>query len=164
METLFTTFLLFLAAIVALLTYLIVPTMPAVVLMSAAAIGLAAGVWWHWTQFAIDYRTSTWQEQLRNYASYALLLVVILLSYAFYVFAWSGSSLQSLALPTVFRNIGQKASSIARNATNAIANSPAAALSAITEPEDVEEGGNVFAAPATPAPASNRRNANFLFG
>jgi hypothetical protein len=92
MDSLLTAFLLFIAAIVALLTYLIVPYIPAVALGAAAAIALAIGVWWHWTQFSIDYRTSTWQEQLRNYASYVILVVVILLSYAFYVFGWGGIS------------------------------------------------------------------------
>jgi hypothetical protein len=92
MDSLLTAFLLFIAAIVALLTYLIVPYIPAVALGAAAAIALAIGIWWHWTQFSIDYRTSTWQEQLRNYASYVILLVVILLSYAFYVFGWAGIS------------------------------------------------------------------------
>lgn len=92
MDSLLTAFLLFIAAIVALITYLIVPYVPAVALGAAAAIALAIGVWWHWTQFSIDYRTSTWQEQLRNYASYVILVVVILLSYAFYVFGWSGVS------------------------------------------------------------------------
>lgn len=92
MDSLLTAFLLFIAAIVALLTYLIVPYVPAVALGAAAAVALAIGVWWHWTQFSIDYRTSTWQEQLRNYASYAILLLVILLSYTFYVFGWGGIS------------------------------------------------------------------------
>ena len=58
---------------------------------------LVIGAWWHWTQFAVDYRTSTWQEQLRSYASYVIVFVVILLSYAFYVFGWSGSSIQEYA-------------------------------------------------------------------
>lgn len=113
MDSILSVFLLFIAAITALLTYMIVPFVPVVTLVTAAAIALAAGIWWHWTQFSVDYRTSTWQEQLRNYASYALLLVVILLSYGFYVFAWSGSSLQDLAsqAQTVVRNAGRKVSS-----------------------------------------------------
>jgi hypothetical protein len=113
MESLFTTFLLFLAAITAMISYLVIPYVPVVVLTTAAAVALAGGVWWHWTQFGVDYRTSTWQEQLRNYASYVMLLVVILLSYAFYVFGWSGSSLQEYATraQTAVRNAGRKASS-----------------------------------------------------
>lgn len=113
MESLTSTFLLFIAAIVALLSYLIIPRVPVVALMTAAAVALAAGVWWHWTQFAVDYRTSTWQEMLRSYASYALLLVVILLSYAFYVFGWKDSSFSELATRSVaaVRNAGRKAAS-----------------------------------------------------
>jgi hypothetical protein len=81
--------------------------------MAAAAVTFAGGVWWHWTQFGVDYRTSTWQEQLRNYASYVILLVVVLMSYAFYVFVWDGGSLQSYAAraQTAVRDAGRKASS-----------------------------------------------------
>lgn len=84
MDSLLSIFLLFIAGITALMTYLVVPYVPFVTLVSAAAIVLAAGIWWHWTQFAVDYRASTWQEQLRNNASYAMVAVVILFSYAFY--------------------------------------------------------------------------------
>jgi hypothetical protein len=84
MDSLLSIFLLFIAGITALITYLIVPYVPIVTLVSAAAIVLAAGVWWHWTQFSVDYRASTWQEQLRNNASYAMVAIVILFSYAFY--------------------------------------------------------------------------------
>ncbi len=94
MDSLLTTFLLFLAAITAILSYLVLPRLSAATLVTVAALGLAAGVWWHWTQFGVEYRMSTWQEQLRHYASYTLLFVVILLSYAFYAFAWSGSTAQ----------------------------------------------------------------------
>jgi len=97
MESLLTAFLLFLAALTALLTYMFVPKLPVVALATAAAVVLAVGIWWHWTQFSIDYRLSTWQEALRNYASYVMVLVVILLSYAFYVFSWNGGTLQGLA-------------------------------------------------------------------
>ena len=88
MESLFTMFLLFIAVITALLTYLVIPYVPIVVLIMAAGVALAGGAWWHWTQFAVEYRLSTWQEALRNYASYALLLLAILLSYGFYAFVW----------------------------------------------------------------------------
>jgi hypothetical protein len=113
MDSIFTIFLLFLAALVALISYLIIPYVPVVTLMTASAIALAAGIWWHWTQFAVDYRTSTWQEQLRNYASYAMLLIVILLSYAFYVFAWQGSPLQGYAADAIqsIRDAGGRVSS-----------------------------------------------------
>ena len=152
MDSLLSIFLLFIAGITALLTYMIVPYIPVVVLIMAASIALAAGVWWHWTQFSTDYRTSTWQEQLRNYASYVILLVVILLSYAFYVFAWSGSSLQDYAARagTAVRNAGRKATSqIIGGTTRSLSALSDAAFSEATE--------------APPAPAPNRnRSANLL--
>ena len=113
MDSIFTVFLLFIMALTALLSYLLMPSMSITALVTVAAIALAAGVWWHWTQFGIEYRLSTWQENLRNYASYAILLVVLLLSYAFYVFAWSGGSLQEYATraTSAIREAGRKASS-----------------------------------------------------
>ena len=92
MDGLASYFMLFVAAIVALLTYAIVQFTPMAVLVLVASVGLVAGLWWHWTQFSVDYRTSTWQEQLRNYASYVMVAVVILASYTFYVFGWGGVS------------------------------------------------------------------------
>jgi hypothetical protein len=113
MDSIFTVFLLFIAALTAMLSYLIMPTVPVTAMTTVAALALAAGVWWHWTQFGSEYRTSTWQENLRNYASYAILLVVLLLSYAFYVFAWSGISIQEYAnsARSAIRDAGRKASS-----------------------------------------------------
>jgi hypothetical protein len=144
METLMTTFLLFLAAIVALLTYLIVPRVPVATLISVAAVSLAIGVWWHWTQFAVDYRTSTWQEQLRYYASYALVLVVILLSYAFYVFAWSGSSLQDYAAnaASAVRNVGRRTlSRVSSNVSRAASATSSALFSEEVTPAEIESAG-----------------------
>ncbi len=122
MESLFTTFLIFLAAITALLTYLLIPRIPVVTLAMAASVALAGGIWWHWTQFAVDYRTSTWQEQLRSYASWALLLVIILLSYAFYVFGWNTGKVQEYVQePEVAtRNIARTASSFMNSASRAV--------------------------------------------
>lgn len=131
MQSLLTTFLLFLAAIVALLTYLIVPSMSIMTLITAAAVALAVGVWWHWTQFSVDYRTATWPEQLRSYASYVIVLVVILLSYGFYVFAWSGSSFQDLAARTgvAVRNASQQITRSASRASNTLFSSESPAVS-----------------------------------
>lgn len=112
MDSLLTAFLLFIAAISALLTYLIVPRLPVVALSGAAAVALAAGVWYHWTQFSVEYRTSTWQEQLRNYASYVMVLVVILLSYAFYVLGWGGVSDYASRAATAVRNVGTQAQNL----------------------------------------------------
>lgn len=126
MQSILTTFLLFLSAIVALLTYLIVPSMSITALTTAAAVALAIGVWWHWTQFAVDYRTATWPEQLRSYASYVMVLLVILLSYGFYVFAWQGSSLQDLAA-----SVGSAARNAGRQVTQQVASSASRASNAL---------------------------------
>jgi hypothetical protein len=145
MDSLFTTFLLFIAAITALISYLIIPHIPVVALMSAAAIALAAGVWWHWTQFSIEYRLSTWQEQLRNYASYAILLVVILLSYAFYIFGWGGISGYVARAGSSIREVGRRATSQVvggvAGASRALANTGSALFSesAAEGPEEEEE-------------------------
>jgi hypothetical protein len=109
MQSILTPFLLFLAAIVALLTYMFIPTIPNIALTTGAAILLAAGIWWHWTQFGVEYRTSTWQEQLRNYSSYVMVFVVILASYGFYVFAWQNDG--------ALKETAVRATNAARNAS-----------------------------------------------
>lgn len=111
MDGLASYFMLFVAAIVALLTYAIVQFTPMAVLVLVASVGLVAGLWWHWTQFSVDYRTSTWQEQLRNYASYVMVAVVILASYTFYVFGWGGVS-------RAMRNVSANVASNVGAATN----------------------------------------------
>jgi len=148
MESLLSLFLLFIAAITALITYMTVPRVPVAILMMASAVVLAAGLWWHWSQFAEDYRTSTWTAQLRNYASYVIVLVVILLSYGFYVFAWSGSSFEQLAAQS-----RESIVTTGRNLTEQISASASRALSVTSEA--------LFGEPQPEAkPAS--RSANFL--
>jgi len=97
MESIFTLFLLFIAVLTALLVYMVIPYVPVVVLTIVAAVALAVFLWWHWTQFSVEYRLSTWQETLRNYSSYAILLLVFMMSYGFYVFVWvsNGGSVQA---------------------------------------------------------------------
>ena len=159
MDSLLTAFLLFIAAIVALLTYLIVPYIPAVALGAAAAIALAIGVWWHWTQFSIDYRTSTWQEQLRNYASYVILVVVILLSYAFYVFGWGGISgyvaQAQTAVTTAARRATTQISSGLSRASSAVASIGEAAVSSTNRmTSNLGSGANYFKSATTPRTAT----------
>jgi len=158
MDSLLSMFLLFIAGITALLTYLIIPRLPIVTLVAAAAIVLAAGIWWHWTQFSVDYRTSTWQEQLKDYASYTMVFVVILLSYMFYVFVWDGSSVREYAARagSAVRNAGRKATNQIVGGTTRTATAVSDALFSEADEE-----------PAATAPvvASNRnrnRNANIL--
>ncbi len=91
MESLTTYFMLFLAGISALITYLVVPRIPVVALGSIAAMALIVGVWWHWNHFATEYQDSTWQESLRNWGSYVMVFAVIFLSYGAYAIT-AGSS------------------------------------------------------------------------
>lgn len=141
MESLLTAFLLFLAALTALLTYMFVPKLPIIALSTAAAVALAIGVWWHWTQFSIDYRLSTWQEALRNYASYVMVLVVILLSYAFYVFSWNGGTLQGLASQAAssVRDAGRRATTRLASSVSRAANAASNTLFSEVTPEGPEE-------------------------
>ena len=142
MESLLSAFLLFLAALTALLTYMYVPKMSVTALATAAAVVLALGIWWHWTQFSIDYRMSTWQESLRNYASYVIVLVVILLSYGFYVFSWNGGTLQGLAQSATasVREAGRKATArLASSVSRAASAANETLFAEVTPMEDVVE-------------------------
>jgi hypothetical protein len=141
MESLLTAFLLFLAALTALLSYMFVPKMPIIALSTAAAVALALGIWWHWTQFAIDYRLSTWLEGLRNYASYVMVLVVILLSYAFYVFSWNGGTLQGLASQAAssVRDAGRRATARLATSVSRAANAASNTLFSEVTPEGPAE-------------------------
>jgi hypothetical protein len=146
MDSLLSIFLLFIAGITALLTYLVVPYVPVVTLVSAAAIVLAAGIWWHWTQFAVDYRASTWQEQLRNNASYAMVAVVILFSYAFYAIM-----LNDIPMPR--RNAGNSRSNSifqAPSPTNASALQNVKNISQNVS-QNIQQGFNQLLGPVEPA-------------
>lgn len=149
MESLLSLFLLFVAATTAMISYLLMPHIPVVVLTTAAAIVLAAGAWWHWSQFAIDYRTSTWQEQLRNYASYAVVLAVILVSYGFYIFAWKAGSVTQLVAQTQ-TSIRESGRSITEQAARAV-------TSLFSEPVPAVIPAKV----ATPAPVAAPKPAGF---
>jgi hypothetical protein len=126
MVSLFTLFLLFIAVLTALLTYLIIPNVPVLALTMTAAVALAVGIWWHWAQFSVEYRMSTWQEVLRNYASYIILIMAIVLSYGFYVFVWTSNGGN---VEAAFNKLTSNVSEGLRKGTNSASRS----LSAVTE-------------------------------
>ena len=132
MDTLLTLIMLLVAATAVFVAYVVIPRAPVVVLAAGAAIALAGGVWWHWMQFSVDYRTSTWQEQLRNYASYVMVGVVILLSYAFYVFRSSGGSVRQVIADTQERvmSASRRVSSARNTASNSLFSSAADSVNA----------------------------------
>lgn len=125
MDTLLTLIMLLVAATAVFVAYVVIPRAPVVVLAAGAAMALAGGIWWHWMQFSVDYRTSTWQEQLRNYASYVMVGVVILLSYAFYVFTARGGSVRQVIASTqeTVRNVGRRSTSEAARSLSSASNS-----------------------------------------
>lgn len=147
MENLFGTFLLLLSAIVGILTYLVIPYIPVVVLAAGAAAALAVGVWWHWTQFSTDYRTSTWQEQLRSYASYVIVLVVILLSYGFYSLTQSPGGVNAVVASA--RNTGRRATSQIMDMGS---RASTATMNFFAEPSPSPAATSPFEAEKTPSP------------
>lgn len=148
MDTLLTLIMLLVAATAVFVAYVVIPRAPVVVLAAGAAIALAGGIWWHWTQFNVDYRTSTWQEQLRNYASYVMVAVVILLSYTFYVFTSSGGSVRQVITDTqdMVRNVGRRSTSGAARGLSTASNSLFGSAA-----ESVNAGVNFFKRNLTPA-------------
>ena len=145
-----TTVFLFLACIVGSITYALVPSLPITILAAASSVVLAAILWWHWTQFSVEYRMSTWQEGLRNYASYFLVFLVMVLTYGYYVFSRSGGSLAEVA---------QKAQTTMRNAGRNALNRSSRAIAEITAPKTnagifPSFSSNFVASASSPVPAA----------
>jgi len=105
-------FLLFIAIMTSLITYAIIPRVPVIALVSTASVMLAGGVWWHWMQFAVDYRNNTWMEQLRNYSAYVMVFFVILLSYGYYTFAIGSSSSSSANEGSLSASLSKSANAV----------------------------------------------------
>ena len=124
-------FLLFIAAIVAILTYALIPNVSIVALVSASAVCLAATIWWHAIQFGVDYRTSTWIEQLRNYSAYVMIFVVILCSYGYYTFALSSSPTMQSQVSTQISSIMESPAAVVESVGDLVES----ITSSITEPE-----------------------------
>jgi uncharacterized protein (UPF0333 family) len=118
-------FLLFLVVASAVIAYTVIPRVSTPALMTMSAIALAAGIWWHWTQFAVDYKTSTWQESLRNYASYVMVGLVIIVSYAVYAFFIASDTDVGAYVASATQTIRNTA----RNATAQLSSSPANLIS-----------------------------------
>ena len=115
----------FLAYVVGQLTFFLVPSFPVSILAAASTVALAGILFWHWTQFSVEYRMSTWQEGLRNYASYFLVFTVVLLSYGFYVFSANGGSVTEVMqkAQTTVRNVSRNALNRSSRALNSVSES-----------------------------------------
>ena len=113
-------FMLFLVVVSAFTAYAVIPRVSTTALMTLSTVALAAGIWWHWTQFAVDYKTSTWQESLRNYASYVMVGLVIIVSYAVYAFFIASDT----DVGAYVANTAQTIRNTARNATVQLTSAP----------------------------------------
>ncbi len=148
----------FLAYVVGQITYFVIPSVPIMILAAASSVAFSAILLWHWTQFSVEYRTSTWQEGLRNYASYFLVFLVVLLSYGFYVFSANGGSLTEVAqkAQTNIRNTGRDA----LNSSSRILSSISEAIQPTPKTNTNVNAGGIFpsfssGSPPTPSPAQN---------
>lgn len=147
-------FLLFVALMSSLLTYAIIPRLPIIALISAASIVLAAGVWWHWMQFAVDYKNNTWMEQLRNYSPYVLVFFVILFSYGYYTLAFTSTASEP-SEPSIASSVIEQSQEIGSQ----IMSAPSAVLETLGNLLD-DEGENEGRGRNANANANRELNAN----
>lgn len=114
--------------IVALIVFLVLPRMGAPLLAVLALVMLYFGIKNHMSQFGSEYRFSTWQELLKDYAAFFLVgfLILAVLGYIAFLFGMGGgSSLPASNLPAVTNVLNATKSSntgILGAATNGINN------------------------------------------
>lgn len=154
-------FLLLIAGLAAIITYAIIPKVPVVALVSAAAITLAGAIVWHWLQFASDYRANTWMEQLRNYSSYVMLLVIFIASYGFYTFAWMNRGLTTTpAAEVIPRNVTEAATAILNAPAEVVSDTIETITRALSQPIVGENSRNAKNAKNAKNADKNAKNAD----
>lgn len=86
-----------------LFVYYYMPAMAVPLMITAAMVVGVFAAYAHWKQFGVsEYERATWIYNLRKYASYVLILLVILGAYGFYTMNYtSTSSIATPALPSV---------------------------------------------------------------
>lgn len=151
------TLLLVIAALTAGLSYILLPRAPAAAIVLCAAVALVVGVWWHWTQFSEEYRQSTWQYQLRNYAGFAMVLTVIVCAFGFYAMMANDTGIQRAAASSqsVLMSAGSSALNSLSDGFNAMTENTTALFSPSPEDDEGED--------EAPVRNKNRNGAN-LFG
>ena len=83
-----------------LFVYFYMPSMAVPLMITAAMVVGAFAAYAHWKQFGVsEYERATWMYNLRKYASYVLIALVILGAYGFYTMNFSSSS--SMATPAL---------------------------------------------------------------
>lgn len=118
--------------IIGLIVFLILPRLGAPVLAALSVVLLVYGVYNHIQLFSSEYRFSTWQDRLKEYASFIIIgaLILGILLYLGFLYATQGAS----ALPASNVPVANAAEIVntANDAINAVTNTVANAASAIT--------------------------------
>ena len=105
-------FLLFGVAI----AFFVIPKLAPAVLLSGSAVAIAVALYLHYKQFGnSEYNQATWQNNLKLYARYVMMAIVIFGAYTFYVMNKSEPP-PPLAMPAV----GGGFSAMMRTATSRI--------------------------------------------
>jgi len=138
------TLLLVIAVLTAGLSYILLPRVPAAALVLCAAVALVVGVWWHWTQFSEEYRQSTWQYQLRNYAGFAMVLTVLVCAFGFYAMMAKDTAIQRAASNSqnALLSVGASALNSLSDGFSAMTENTTALFSPPETDEDEDESAN----------------------
>lgn len=158
--------------IVSLIVFLVLPRMGAPLLAVLALVMLYFGVKNHMTQFGSEYRFSTWQELLKDYAAFFLVgfLILAVLGYIAFLFGMGGgASLPASNVPAITGVLNATKSSgntgILGAATNGINN----AMSSITgtapnRSNTLANLGKMVATPMNSLGLGNGRNNKGILG
>ena len=117
--------------IAALIVFLVLPRLGAPILAGLSLVLLAYAINNHMQLFSSEYRYSTWQEQLKNYAPFVMIGVLILFSLGFmsYLFTGSGAS----ALPASNMPVNNAAVNAINGAANQAVNVAAQAAEGVAD-------------------------------
>jgi len=78
------------------IAFLVLPTFAPMILVSGSAVMLVIAMYLHVHKFgAMEYRASTWQDNLRKYTSYVLVAAILMGAYGFYAMN-NSTSVQSI--------------------------------------------------------------------
>jgi hypothetical protein len=150
--------------IAGLIVFLVLPRLGAPILAVLSIVLLVYGVYNHYSLFSSEWRYSTWQERLKEYAPFLIVgaLVLAVLGYMGFLFGTRGAN----ALPATnapaadaqvveaVNNAGNTALNAAVNVTNTLGLTNNAKVN--TNKGVMENLGNILATPGT----ANNRSAN----
>ena len=118
--------------IIGLIVFLVLPRLGAPVLAALSVVLLVYGVYNHIQLFSSEYRFSTWQDRLKEYASFIIIgaLILGILLYLGFLYATQGAS----ALPASNVPVANAVEVVntANDAINTVTNTVANAAAAVT--------------------------------